>query len=222
MFTFWSVCAEDYKCDKAVTVVNPENALALSWHLFSNIANIKNNSCLPRYSSRVQQWSVRAWELLHLFSSLMHLDWMEPGLWKWPAPDVSSKGWRRVWWVSEQSDEPVLLYVQWEPPALQAGVYCEARIFVGGISLKFEFLTITAALTLVASWYILPLRHFFQHWVPLSNYVFRKKSIWFCWFESATFGSHCMSLPCCFKSQKELIRCLFTIPSFRRLYRVLC
>ena len=46
---------------------------------------------------------------------------------------------------------PILHYVQRESPALQAGIYGEAHVFVSGICFKLEFLTITAALTLVES-----------------------------------------------------------------------
>lgn len=45
------------------------------------------------------------------------------------------------------------------------------------VCVKFELLTITVALTLVESRYILSLRHFFQHRVPLSNYIFLKKRL---------------------------------------------
>lgn len=146
MFTFWSVCTKGYKWNEAITVVNPENALTLSWHLLSSTADMENGSCLPREGRRVQRWSVRPRELLYLPGSLMHPGWTEPGLWNWPAPGVSSKGQRRVAWASEQSHVPVLPYVRRGSPALQADTYCEAQIFVSHTCFRLEFLTIIAAL----------------------------------------------------------------------------
>lgn len=87
-------------------------------------------------------------------------------------------------WVSEQSFVPGLCYFRHDSAAPQAGICCEAPIFVSSTCFKLEFLTVTAALTLVESWYIISLRHFFQHWVPLSNYIFHEKHlillVWIC------------------------------------------
>lgn len=47
------------------------------------------------------------------------------------------------------------------------------------------------------------------------------KSVWFCWFESATFCFYCMSFSFCFESQEEWTCCVFVILSLRKLYHVL-
>lgn len=84
----------------------------------------------------------------------------------------------------------------WEPWSAQTCQHCVgsraplcwhvpwSRVCVSAICFKPEFLIIPAAQTLLESWYVLSLRHFFQQWVPLSNYIFCKKClillVWIC------------------------------------------
>lgn len=124
-------------------------------------------------------------------------------------------------WVIIRAVRRVILHCSWcEPPAFQAGIYCEEHIFVSSVCVKFELLTITIALTLVESWYVLSLRHFFQHRVPFSNYVFLKKHlnllIWIChlWLLFYVFAF--------FWKSERMDLLLFTIPFSRQLHHVQC
>lgn len=124
-------------------------------------------------------------------------------------------------WVVIRAVRHVILHCSWcEPPAFQAGIYREEHIFVSGVCVKFELLTITIVLTLVESWYILSLRHFFQHWVLLSNYIFLKKRLnLFIWICHLWLLLYVLAF---FWESERMDLLLFTISFSRKLYHVQC
>lgn len=85
-------------------------------------------------------------------------------------------------WVIIRVVRHVILHCSWcEPPAFQAGMYCEEHTFLV-VSVLFESLTIAVALALVESGCILSLRHYFQYWVQsLIRYFWKKPLILFIW-----------------------------------------
>lgn len=99
--------------------------------------------------------------------------------WSLP-PSIASTRRSRLWepWSTQTcqhcvgSRAPLCWHVSW------------SRVCVSAVCFKPEFLIIAAAQTLLESWYVLSFRHFFQQWVPLSNYIFCKKRlifwVWIC------------------------------------------
>lgn len=152
------------RSNKALAVVSPESALALSWHL-------PPIELTPRLSAAYPCKAVGSSDDLQghvnccTFSSLCCIST------GWSL--VSERAGKR--WESELSAMLVL----------QAGLQSEEMWrSLGGICFELQFPTIIATLTLVESWYILTLRLFFQRRVSLSNYILHKKHlillVWIC------------------------------------------
>lgn len=113
---------------------------------------------------------------IHSFRSVTTPGWKGRSL----LPSIASTRRSKLWepWSAQTcqhcvgSRAPLCWHVPW------------SRVCVSAICFKPEFLIIAAAQTLLESWYVLSLRHFFQQWVPLSNYIFCKKClillVWIC------------------------------------------